>query len=113
LISSHVLDTALGLPARGMTVHLDLLAADGSWRRIATAVTNDDGRVPALADANGNGPRGQTCRLSFETGAYFAATGRPTFFPRVEVTFVLAEGPSQYHVPLLLSPFGYCTYRGS
>jgi 5-hydroxyisourate hydrolase len=111
MISSHVLDTALGLPARGLTVHLDLLVADGTWRRVATAVTNDDGRVHALADANALSE--QTCRLSFETGAYFATAGRPIFFPRVEVIFLLAAGPSHYHIPLLLSPFGYSTYRGS
>jgi 5-hydroxyisourate hydrolase len=111
MISSHVLDTALGLPARGLTLKLDLLAADGTWRRLATAVTDDDGRVHALADPSG--PREETCRLSFETGAYFAATGRPIFYPRVEVIFVLAPGSSRTHIPLLLSPFGYSTYRGS
>ncbi len=117
MISSHVLDTALGRPARDLAVHLDVLqgAADASgvdaWRRIASAQTNQDGRVTGLADATTL--RGQTCRLSFETAAYFAGGGRPIFFPRIDVIFALGTAADRYHIPLLLSPFGYSTYRGS
>ena len=111
MISSHVLDLALGAPARGLTLHLDVLEAGGAWRRLATATTDDDGRAPGLADAATLGER--TCRLSFETAAYFGAAGRPAFFPRVEVVFSLAKDGGNYHVPLLLSPFGYSVYRGS
>jgi 5-hydroxyisourate hydrolase len=111
VISSHVLDTALGCPARDLTVHLDVLAAGDAWERLATARTNPDGRVSALAEAGALSER--TCRLSFETGAYFAVTERPTFFPRVEVLFVPARGVARYHIPLLLSPFSYSAYRGS
>jgi 5-hydroxyisourate hydrolase len=111
MISSHVLDTALGYPARALTVHLDVLETGERWQRLATAVTNQDGRVSDLADAGTLGDR--TCRLSFETGDYFAATERPLFFPRVDVIFVLAKGVARYHIPLLLSPFSYSAYRGS
>jgi hydroxyisourate hydrolase len=111
MISSHVLDTALGSPACGLTVHLDVLQAGEAWQRLATALTNQDGRVSDLADASAL--RERTCRLSFETGEYFAAASRPTFFPRVDVLFVPAPGAARYHIPLLLSPFGYSVYRGS
>ena len=117
MISSHVLDTSIGCPARNLTVHLDVLDAhDGSearevWHRLGSAVTNQDGRVSDLADAAALGDR--TCRLSFETGAYFVSTSRPPFFPRVDVFFVPAPGAVRYHIPLLLSPFGYSAYRGS
>jgi 5-hydroxyisourate hydrolase len=111
MISSHVLDLVLGTPARGLTLHLDVLEPDGTWRRLATAVTSEDGRAGGLADAAGLAAC--TCRLSFETDVYFAARGRTTFFPRVEVVFAVAEGGGRYHVPLLLSPFGYSVYRGS
>jgi 5-hydroxyisourate hydrolase len=111
VISSHVLDTALGCPARDLTVHLDVLGAGEAWQRLATAVTNQDGRASDLADATALCER--TCRLSFETAAYFAATARPAFFPRVDVLFVPARGVLRYHIPLLLSPFSYSAYRGS
>ncbi len=111
MISSHVLDTALGMPARGLAAELSLLQADGSWRAIADARTNEDGRLLDLADAAVLG--GHTCRLAFDTGSYFEASGRPVFFPRVEIIFNVAHGQARYHVPLLLSPFGYSTYRGS
>jgi 5-hydroxyisourate hydrolase len=111
MISSHVLDLALGTPASGLTLHLDVLEVDGTWRRLATAATDGDGRAAGLGDAAGLAAR--TCRLSFETEAYFAAGQRTTFFPRVEVVFSVAEAGGRYHVPLLLSPFGYSVYRGS
>jgi len=125
MISSHVLDTSLGCPARNLTVHLDVLEAhdgaqneaqDGAdpreaWRRLGSGVTNQDGRVSDLADAAALA--GRTCRLSFETGSYFVATSRPMFFPRVDVVFMPAPGAARYHLPLLLSPFGYSAYRGS
>jgi 5-hydroxyisourate hydrolase len=107
-LSTHVLDLALGLPARGLSVRLQVLEGD-TWRELITAVTDDDGRVPALAVALAR----RTYRLTFETGAYFAAGGRPSFHPRVEVTFAVDDPTQHHHVPLLLSPFGYSTYRGS
>ena len=110
MISTHVLDTALGAPARSLAVRLEVLEGFGAWRTVANAVTNADGRVPGLAEP---GPlAGRTCRLCFDVGAYLASSRRPVFFPTVEVTFLVGEDAS-YHVPLLLSPFGYSIYRGS
>jgi 5-hydroxyisourate hydrolase len=111
MISSHVLDTALGCPAFGIAVHLDLLEPGENWRRLATGVTDRDGRVSGLFDAGPLG--GRTCRLCFETGAYFQKSARVTFFPEVQLIFSLTEGVSRYHIPLLLSPFSYSAYRGS
>jgi 5-hydroxyisourate hydrolase len=110
-ITSHVLDTALGCPARNLAVRLEVLADDGGWRTLADRVTGDDGRVTDLLDAPAFAAR--TYRMTFATGAYFAAGGRPVFYPRVEVIFDVAATAEHYHIPLLLSPFGYSTYRGS
>jgi 5-hydroxyisourate hydrolase len=111
MISTHVLDLTLGKPGRGIHVTLELLESGNAWRTLGTAVTNDDGRTGALADATTLG--GRTCRLSFDTRAYFEQTGQRAFFPRIDVTFVVGPGETRYHVPVLLSPFGYSTYRGS
>lgn len=105
-ITTHVLDAALGVPAEGIAVALTGPAGD----MIATAVTDADGRVSAL------GPDllpAGVYRLEFDTGAYFATSGRAAFYPRVTIDFVLADEGSHYHVPVLLSPFAYSTYRGS
>lgn len=109
-LTSHVLDLALGQPARGLAARLEVL--DGtSWRAVTTAVTDDDGRT---GDLLGGAPLdARTYRLTFETGAYFAATERASFYPHVQVTFVVTATAQHHHVPLLLSPFGYSTYRGS
>jgi 5-hydroxyisourate hydrolase len=110
-ITSHVLDTALGLPARGLGVRLDVLETGGNWRVLGTGLTDADGRVSGLL-ASGVLEAG-TYRLSFETGAYHRAQGRTGFYPRVDIIFEVVETTAHYHVPLLLSPFGYSTYRGS
>ncbi|HEX3772593.1 MAG TPA: hydroxyisourate hydrolase [Polyangiaceae bacterium] len=108
-ISSHVLDTALGRPARDVPVRLERLDG-GQWSLVAQAVTDDDGRVLRLTpDA---GVAAGTYRVTFDTEAYFGAGNRPVFYPRVDVVFVVTAG-EHYHVPLLVSPFGYSTYRGS
>jgi len=109
-LSSHVLDTALGCPAAGLALRLDV-EDGGSWRPIAMAETDGDGRVRDLLA--GKGLEARIYRLTFETGSYFAATGRLSFYPRVEVTFDVTAPREHHHVPLLLSPFGYSTYRGS
>ena len=110
-ITSHVLDTALGLPAKGLGVRLDVLEASGDWRVLESALTDADGRVNGLLAAEKL--EAQTYRLSFETGAYYRAQGRAGFYPRVDIIFEVVETTAHYHVPLLLSPFGYSTYRGS
>jgi 5-hydroxyisourate hydrolase len=122
-ISTHVLDIAAGCPAAGMRVRLE--RSTSAAEVIAAASTDDDGRVAGL------GPEALpagTYRLIFDTGGYLtrqqesgeagpdgeASTGAAPFFPEVTITFTVADEPAQhYHVPLLLSPFGYSTYRGS
>lgn len=102
--STHVLDAALGLPAAGVAVVLR--AGDGT--ELAAERTDDDGRVRFAADL----PPGEH-ELTFATGDYFAATGRPAFHPRVVVPFTVEAGRPHHHVALLVSPYSYTTYRGS
>ncbi|MBI2073086.1 MAG: hydroxyisourate hydrolase [Gemmatimonadetes bacterium] len=109
-ISTHVLDTARGRPAAGIEVRLAVRARDG-WTELATARTDADGRVTNLMPATAP-PATGTFRLRFEVAAYFAAQGITGFYPYVEVVFE-ARDDGRYHVPLLLSPYGYSTYRGS
>lgn len=101
-LSTHVLDAAAGRPAEGLTVRLESRAADGSWILAATARTDADGRIrdwPA--------PGAGVHRLVFDTGALSG------FFPEVAVVFRVTDPAEHHHVPLLLSPFAYSTYRGS
>lgn len=106
-VTSHVLDATTGRPAVGVPVRLESRANDG-WTLVAEAITDADGRASALGpDALDEG----VYRVVFDTAAYFA--GRPTFYPEVAITFELAAADEHYHVPLLLSPFAYSTYRGS
>lgn len=109
-ISTHVLDTARGRPAGGISVVLDMQHASG-FVRLSAGVTDADGRIRDLV------PEGQltegTYRVTFDTGAYFAAQGVEGFYPEASIVFVVRDASSHYHVPLLLSPFGYSTYRGS
>jgi 5-hydroxyisourate hydrolase len=109
MISTHVLDTSLGLPARGIRVVLEM--HDGGWREIATGETDHDGRVRELLPPDTSFTSGQF-RLRFLTAPYFAARGVRAFYPAVTVEFEVHEA-THHHVPLLLSPFGYSTYRGS
>lgn len=108
-LSTHVLDTARGMPASGLTVHLAQRAGDG-WSQMGSAETDDDGRVGDLA-GGAVGPG--VYRLVFDTGVWFDARGVDGFYPEAAVVFTISEPDAHYHVPLLLSPFGYSTYRGS
>ena len=104
-ISTHVLDAALGRPAAGVAVRLEQPSG-----RSVEAVTDADGRVTSFGD----GPlEAGEYRLHFDTGAYFATSGRDAFYPEVVVTFRIVDAAQHHHVPLLLSPFAYSTYRGS
>jgi 5-hydroxyisourate hydrolase len=107
-VTTHVLDAAVGRPASGVRVQLWRVDDEGPGVRVAEGRTDRDGRVgdlgPDRLDAG-------TYRLVFDTGEWFAAQDRDTFYPQVVVTFSLGEG--HHHVPLLLSPFAYSTYRGS
>lgn len=111
-VTTHVLDTALGRPAAGVPVRLEALTGPGEVKVevLASAATDADGRV---TDLGPDRVEAGTYRLVFETGAYFATSGQTAFFPRVTVTFTLADPEQHHHVPLLLSPFAYSTYRGS
>jgi 5-hydroxyisourate hydrolase len=112
-ITTHVLDTAAGRPARAVVVKLEVMdASGGGWTALATGATDADGRLTDLLPL-GHPLQARTYRLTFDTGAYFRAAGRPVFYPRVEVTFEVSAPDEHHHVPLLLSPFGYSTYRGS
>jgi 5-hydroxyisourate hydrolase len=110
-ITTHVLDTALGQPARDLEIRLDVLDEQGAWRSLARRSTDSSGRVTNLLGPGELEPR--SYRLSFETGAYFQRSARPAFYPRVEVVFQIDAPAEHYHIPLLISPFGYSTYRGS
>ncbi len=110
-ISTHVLNTSLGRPAAGIAVALDRMAA-GGWDPVAHDNTDTDGRAALLL------PRKQAAdpgiyRLRFATGAYFATLGAATLFPEIQVHFEVRAGELHYHLPLLLTPHSYTTYRGS
>lgn len=108
-VTTHILDTTLGRPAPGVAVVLE--ARDGdAWSGIGSGFTDADGRVKEL------GPErleSGIYRLRFDTAAYFAGISTDSFFPEVVLTFQVDAGQAHYHVPLLLSPFAYSTYRGS
>ena len=110
-ISTHVLDTMRGLPAMGIPVLLER-AGDAGMETISRGVTDSDGRLRDLLP-DGAALDAGTYRLSFDTDAYFTATGVEGFYPEVSIVFAVREGETHYHVPLLLSPYGYSTYRGS
>jgi 5-hydroxyisourate hydrolase len=112
-ISTHVLDTSRGKPASGVQVDLALQDADGGWVPLARAWTNEDGRITAPLLLDGKELEAGTYRLTFETEAYFSALGVKCFYPQVSVVFRIEDAAQHYHVPLLLSPYGYSTYRGS
>lgn len=112
-ITTHILDTALGRPAAGVRVRLEQVhstADDAPATLVAEGTTDADGRV---RDLGPDQVEAGTYRLRFDTQSYFAATGQQGFFPEVALTFLLADPTQHYHVPLLLSPFAYSTYRGS
>jgi 5-hydroxyisourate hydrolase len=109
-ITTHVLDTSLGKPASGVEVTLRVAEAQG-FRDLGRAATDADGRVRQFLPAT---PLERaTYQLVFETAAHFRASARPAFFERVTLEFVVSDPSAHYHVPLLLTPFGYSTYRGS
>ncbi|MDQ6728776.1 MAG: hydroxyisourate hydrolase [Actinomycetota bacterium] len=106
-LSTHVLDATTGRPAEGVVVRLDE-RVDGEWRTAAQGDTDADGRIGALGD-----PGAGIHRIHFDTGGYFDAAGVAAFYPEVTVTFRVVDPAAHHHVPLLLSPFAFSTYRGS
>ncbi len=111
-ITTHVLDTALGQPAEGVHVVLQFWQAGRDWQQLAEALTNADGRILEWLPAGARLTPG-TYRLMFDTRAYFERRRAATFFPMVPIVFEVCDVDQYYHVPLLLSPYGYSTYRGS
>ncbi len=109
-ISTHILDTSLGKPAEAVAIVLERMVADeGPFERVAAGTTDADGRLKLVVGE----PRVGTYRLRFAIGEYFWRRGHEAFFPVAEVAFVVKNAAEHYHVPLLLNPFGYTTYRGS
>ena len=111
-ITTHVLDIARGRPAAGMAVFLDYRGPDGEWVEVAHGKTNADGRISDLLE-DATELRPGTYRLRFATESYFVSVGVSGFYPEVQVIVSLDDPAGHYHIPLLLSPYGYSTYRGS
>jgi 5-hydroxyisourate hydrolase len=110
-ITTHVLDTSQGRPASGVPVWLEIRSEDGGWKEIGRSATDGDGRA-ILLTSKSRVPGG-LYRLSFDTGAYFRAANVESFYPEVRIVFEVREPSPRCHVPLLLAPYGYSTYRGS
>lgn len=110
-ITTHILDTSRGKPATNVTAVLEHFEG-GNWHRIGGGSTNDDGRIKDLVDPDFTFKPGHY-RLDFAVSEYFQAQGVKAFYPYVQIVFEIEDTDSHYHVPLLLNPFGYSTYRGS
>ena len=111
-ISTHVLNTATGRPGAGMVVVFDSVNPDGNLEEISRAPANADGRVVSLLPAGKSLDKGNY-RLTFDTSGYFSALGLRCFYPKVEIFFEITDSTEHYHIPLLVSPYSYSTYRGS
>jgi 5-hydroxyisourate hydrolase len=109
-ITTHVLDTARGKPAAGVALVLERLQGE-AFVPVARGSTDEDGRHKTLTDPDG--VPAATYRLTFDVGRYHAALGQESFYPEVAITFVVRDAAQHFHVPLLLAPYGYTTYRGS
>lgn len=110
-ITTHVLDISLGRPAAGVPATLEVESA-GGWKLVGKGTTGADGRISDLVSKETTLVAG-VYRLIFDTARYFAAQNIEGFYPQVTIVFRLQDPAQHYHVPLLLSPFGYSTYRGS
>jgi 5-hydroxyisourate hydrolase len=111
-ISTHVLDIAQGKPANDMPVRLERRESAGEWTLLNSSHTDGDGRCSQLLPEN-EVLRAGLYRLAFDTASYHLAQNAEGLYPIVQITFLVREGEAQFHIPLLLSPFGYTTYRGS
>src|SRR5262245_49303253 len=113
-ITTHVLDVARGRPAAAVPVILEVRSEGegGGWALVGRGATDDDGRLRTLVPPDAP-LRVGVYRITFDTGAYFVALGTAGFYPEAAIVFHVRDAGQHYHVPLLLSPFGYSTYRGS
>ena len=109
-LTTHVLDTAIGKPGKNISIRLQI-PVNGIWQTIAQGITNADGRIVDLLPSQKKLPHGNY-KLVFDTGNYFASQKVKGFYPEVEIQFIVFD-EAHYHVPLLVNPFGYSTYRGS
>jgi len=109
-ITTHVLDTAVGMPGKNISIRLQM-KRNNQWQTMAQGITNSDGRIPDLLPQQRT-LEPNTYKMVFDTGAYYASQNLKTFYPEVEITFATFDD-AHYHVPLLVNPFGYSTYRGS
>ncbi|KTT67551.1 hydroxyisourate hydrolase [Pseudomonas oryzihabitans] len=110
-LSVHVLNLETGVPSAGVHVTLERQVGE-SWQPLAEEVTNEQGRVPALFPEDQTFAKGEY-RVVFKTGDYYRQQGRSGFFPEIPVVFEVTQPAQHYHIPLLLSPYGFSTYRGS
>ena len=110
-ITTHILDISTGVPARGVAVTLER-QTETNWEIVGKGATDDDGRLRDLLAPDTDFSAGNY-RLTFDTGAYFQTQQIEGFYPQVTIAFTVRDAAQHYHVPLLLSPFGYSTYRGS
>jgi 5-hydroxyisourate hydrolase len=110
-ITTHVLDTTRGAPAVGVPITLERRGEGGAYTLLGRGVTDADGRLRTLLDAGALTVG--VYRITFDTGAYFASIGTRGFYPEASIVFEVLGATEHYHVPLLLNPFGYSTYRGS
>lgn len=111
-ITTHVLDTARGRPAQGITIILEVQESPDHWKKLAQGATDADGRITDLLAPKAALQPG-LYRMIFKTGDYFESIKIQGFYPQVTVNFEIRQPNEHYHIPLLLSPFGYSTYRGS
>lgn len=110
MITTHVLDTARGKPAAGILVKLERRTTEGTWTEVGRAKTDNDGRAKSLM----SGPvENGVYRVTFDTATYFRERHVETFYPEATIVFTVTDAAQHYHVPLLLAPWGYTTYRGS
>lgn len=111
-ITTHILDTSTGNPAAGVSVRLYMEEATDRWLVLSSGITDDDGRIATLLPSDHKLKEGKY-RLRFNTGDYFTHNNVKGFYPYADVVFTISDTGRHYHIPLLLNPFGYATYRGS
>jgi len=111
-VTTHILDTAKGCPAAGVNASLSYRDQEGRWQELARGETNRDGRIADWLPPETSLQPGRY-RIQFQIGAYFEAQRRSSFYPEAIIVFNLQDPSQHYHVPLLISDFGYTTYRGS
>lgn len=111
-ITTHILDTSKGSPAQGVRIVLQYRETSVDWRDVGSGETDNDGRLRTLLSSDTTLQTG-TYRLNFDVESYFAEQGVESFYTIISIIFVVRDATQHYHVPLLLNPFGYSTYRGS